>query len=110
MPCYNQNIILPRSDTLIITIRLFAGHREAVGKAETTVDIPEGSTVGHLAHEVTRTHPSITADASRLVVAVNQEFVDHSHVLEVGDEVALIPPVSGGAEGLILLTIRLNLA
>ena len=60
--------------------------------------MPEGSTVGHLAREVLHRYPAITGDPSALVVAVNQEYQDHSHVLSGGDEVALIPPVSGGAE------------
>ena len=44
-------------------------------------------------------HPTIIPgkDPSRLVVAVNLEYREHDHVLNDGDEVALIPPVSGGS-------------
>jgi len=49
-----------------------------------------------LAEEVRRLFPTITQDPSRLVVAVNEEYRGHEHTLNDGDEVALIPPVSGG--------------
>jgi len=52
--------------------------------------------VGALAAEMVRRYPAITRDASRLVVAVNDEFRGHDYVLRDGDEAALIPPVSGG--------------
>ena len=77
---------------------LFAGYRDRAGTAEVELDLPEGSTVGHLAEEMLRRHPAITKDPATLVVAVNQEFADHDHVLGHGDEVALIPPVSGGIQ------------
>ena len=67
-----------------------------MGKAELDLELPESATVGRLAEAVLRLHPTMTRDASRLVVAVNQEYRDHGYVLNHGDEVALIPPVSGG--------------
>ena len=63
-----------------------------------TVDLPEGATVGLLAEEMVRGYPGLIGDSARLVVAVNQEYRDHMHVLREGDEVALIPPVSGGVD------------
>ena len=50
-----------------------------------------------MSKEVLRRYPAITSNESGLVVAVNQEYQDREHVLSSGDEVALIPPVSGGA-------------
>lgn len=52
--------------------------------------------MGQLVGEVTRRFPNLTANPAALVVAVNQEYRDHSYPLREGDEVALIPPVSGG--------------
>lgn len=60
------------------------------------MELPSGATVGQAASELVRLYPSIAGDASRLVVAVNQEYADHTHVLKDSDEVAFIPPVSGG--------------
>ena len=51
-------------------------------------------------HEIVTSFPGVTQDPTRLVVAVNYEYVDHSFVLHEGDEVALIPPVSGGCHDL----------
>ena len=50
-----------------------------------------------MADQLLETHPAIAGDSSRLVVAVNQEYQEHDHPLRDGDEVALIPPVSGGS-------------
>ena len=82
-----------------VTIRLFAGYRERVGATRIDLDLPEGSTVGRMAEEMLRAYPAIAVDPSRLVVAVNQEYREHDFTLSQGDEVALIPPVSGGSSG-----------
>ena len=81
---------------LKVTVRLFAGYREAAGTASVLLELADGATAGLLAERVIRLYPSIGADPSKLVVAVNQEYADHSRALKDGDEVALIPPVSGG--------------
>ena len=80
-----------------VNIRLFAGYKERVGRSEVTMELPGGATVGYLAEEVLKRYPGLVGDPSRLVVAVNQEYRDHLYALDDGDEVALIPPVSGGS-------------
>ena len=77
-------------------MRLFAGYRERAGTSQVTLELPEGATVGYMAAEVLRVYSEIAHDPERLVVAVNREYRDHLYGLEDGDEVALIPPVSGG--------------
>ena len=81
---------------LKVTVRLFAGYRQAAGTASVPLELAEGSTVGGLAEQVVRLYPAIGTDPGKLVVAVNQECADHGLSLKDGDEVALIPPVSGG--------------
>ena len=81
-----------------ISVRLFAGHRERAGRSEVELEVPEGATVGRLASDVNRRFPGLTEDPDSLVIAVNREYRDHLHKLRDGDEVALIPPVSGGAD------------
>ena len=81
---------------LNVTVRLFASYREKAGTAELGVELEDNSTVSDLAAEVLRLHPSLISDVTKLVVAVNEEYQEHSHELREGDEVALIPPVSGG--------------
>jgi molybdopterin converting factor small subunit len=59
--------------------------------------LPDGATVGLAAREVVQRFPDITRQPDGLVVAVNDEYRDHLYALDDGDEVALIPPVSGGS-------------
>ena len=84
------------TQTLKINLKLFASYRDRVGKTEVALDLPDGATVGYMAKQVVRTYPTIIGDPTRLVVAVNQEYQSHLSELNDGDEVALIPPVSGG--------------
>ncbi len=83
--------------TMDVRVRLFAALREAVGVSEISVDMPEGAPVSRLLGEVQRQHPPLANRCEGVVVAVNREYVDESTPIAVGDEVALIPPVSGGA-------------
>ncbi|MDA1097127.1 MAG: molybdopterin converting factor subunit 1 [Chloroflexi bacterium] len=79
-----------------ITLRLFAGYRERVGQGTMTLELPTGATAGDLAREIVRRFPKLIGNPNDLVIAVNQEYCDHDHILSDGDELALIPPVSGG--------------
>ena len=82
---------------MIITIRLFASYREKAGKSEIEISLPCRATVSDAIRETLRLHPAIAADPTRLMIAVNQEYQPHDYPLSDHDEVALIPPVSGGA-------------
>ena len=62
------------------------------------LDLSEGANVKTLVDEVCSTYPEMTSNPDALVVAINQEYQDHSFPLNNGDEAALIPPVSGGAQ------------
>ena len=77
-----------------VTVRLFAMLRERAGAPELTLELPEGARVSDaLASEPL----SALADGIPLVMAVNREYADGEQMLEAGDELALIPPVSGGS-------------
>ena len=91
---------------LNITVRLFAGYRDRVGQDRLTLYLAGGATVGDLAGEIARRYPRLTRDPRALVVAVNDEYRDHLFPLGDGDEVALIPPVSGGAVQVLESTSR----
>jgi len=60
-----------------------------------TLELPEDSTVGAAKAELQRRHPSLLWPAGTML-AVNQEYAGEMSVLRNGDEVAIIPPVSGG--------------
>lgn len=80
-----------------VRARFFALYRERIGRDTADYEVGGGSTVGDLIEVVMREHPGLCPNPSALVAAVNQEYVGHDHPLAEGDEVAFIPPVSGGA-------------
>ncbi|MDQ6835276.1 MAG: molybdenum cofactor biosynthesis protein MoaE [Actinomycetota bacterium] len=77
-----------------VRIRLFAGLRERAGAGELELDLPEGARVRDALAEV----GPLTAGLP-VVMAINQEYAGEDELLHGGDELALIPPVSGGAVG-----------
>lgn len=80
-----------------IAVRLFAGLRERAGTDTLEVELPDGSTVADAAEAAAAGSPRSWRVPGSLMFAVNEEYVDRSHPLKDGDELALIPPVSGGA-------------
>lgn len=81
----------------MITVRFFAGLREAMGRDRLEHALPPGATVGLVIDRIAAHKPEIALLLERTVAAVNLEYVTRDHVLQDGDEIALIPPVSGGA-------------
>jgi molybdopterin synthase catalytic subunit len=81
-----------------ISVRLFARLAELTGTRETILETGEGLRVRDVLPALERSWPGLSGTSQSLRYAVNQEFVGEDHVLRDGDEVALIPPVSGGAE------------
>lgn len=81
---------------LKICVRLFAAHREIIGASELSVSLTEGATVGTLWELLVAEYPRLAGYSGRLLYAVNQEFAGLVSELHDGDEVAFIPPVSGG--------------
>ena len=75
---------------------MFALYRERAGSALVSVELPEGSTAGDLTAAVRAEYPRLAPPEVRIVVAVNAEYADDDQPLYPGDEVCLIPPVSGG--------------
>jgi molybdopterin synthase catalytic subunit len=74
-----------------VRIRLFAGLRERAGTASRTVDLPDGATVGDVWPEL-----GLGDEPAGLLYALNKRYSDRAAAVSEGDEVALIPPVSGG--------------
>jgi molybdopterin converting factor subunit 1 len=60
------------------------------------ISLTDDATVSDAARELIRLHPAISGDSSRLMIAVNEEYQEHDYPLNENDEVAFIPPVSGG--------------
>ena len=81
-----------------IAVRLFGSLREATGVKELSVSLDAGARLGVLQDLLAAEHPSFEAMAGKLRVAVNQEVTDDDVTLADGDEVAFLPPVSGGRD------------
>lgn len=81
-----------------VVIKLFASVREAVGERELRMDFPDGSTARDVQQAIVKRYPATKTPLESGLVAVNQEYVQADTVLRAGDEVAFIPPVSGGSE------------
>lgn len=79
-----------------IRMRFFASVRQIVGQGTLELDAPAGATAGDVLARLSAEYPSLEAYGPHLMLAVNTEYVDRSHPLNDGDELALIPPVSGG--------------
>src|SRR5215207_5506363 len=82
---------------LRIRVRLFAMQREAAGMRELRLEVPLGSTVDDAWKAVVETVPALAPGRSSLRFAVNGEYTDDDRTLDDGDELACIPPVSGGS-------------
>jgi MoaE-MoaD fusion protein len=86
-----------------VTVRLFAGLREQAGAGRSEVELPEGATVADVWAAL-----ELGTEPAGLLYAVNRVYAEPGRSLVDGDEVALIPPVSGGAfrltEGPVNLT------
>jgi MoaE-MoaD fusion protein len=77
-----------------VRVRLFAVLRERAGTAEIELELPEGARVSEALEQV-----SSLTNGVPVVMAVNQEYANETDALRAGDELALIPPVSGGSVG-----------
>jgi molybdopterin synthase catalytic subunit len=83
---------------MTVTVRLFAILRERAGRDSVEIELPEGATVGD-AFQRLAAAPGLGELVGRmpLRMAVNREYVDVGTAIAPGDELALIPPISGGA-------------
>ena len=79
-----------------VTLRLFAKLRDIVGAAELTREVAEGATIGSVWRQLAGEFPEIGQYERSMSSAVNADYARMDQVLREGDEVAFLPPVSGG--------------
>jgi molybdopterin converting factor small subunit len=79
-----------------VHLKMFAILRQRSGVSQTDLELPEGATVATAMAEVGRRFSPIVPLLSRTLGAVNRDYADAGTRLKDGDELALIPPVSGG--------------
>ncbi len=80
-----------------VTIRFFATLRERAGLNSTNLDLENGATVAALLERLAHEFPALEPSLSTTLVAINHEYAFPEELLQDGDQVALFPPVSGGA-------------
>ena len=79
-----------------IRVLLFGQLKDMLGRAEDSVDLEPGARLSHLVELYSRRFPQFQAFAGSIALSVNQEYAHTSMALKDGDEVGLLPPVSGG--------------
>lgn len=82
-----------------IRVRLFAIQRELAGTREVALDLPHGATVADAWNALVDLHPALAPGRASVRFARNGAYADEATPLADNDEVAMIPPVSGGAGG-----------
>ena len=81
-----------------VRVRLFARARDLAGADGLALDLSAGATAGDVRRHLAETYPALGGLLERSALAVNGEFAEDSLTLPADAEVALLPPVRGGAE------------
>lgn len=92
----NLNGYSPYVIIIIVKVKVFffAQSREIVGRDRIEFEIQEGEAISSLLRRLQSQFHDLLA--MQIMVAVNSEYVQNDHELHDGDEVAIIPPISGG--------------
>jgi len=80
-----------------VTVRLFARLREAAGRELEDCEVPSGARVADVWTEIAARHPALAPFGGSWSAAINADFAKMSSPVHDGDEVAFLPPVSGGS-------------
>ncbi len=79
-----------------IKVKLFAILKERVGESEITITVPTGITVNYLNSEILKKYPQLKSFNNKFVTSVNWKVTTGDTIISSKDEIALLPPVSGG--------------
>ena len=79
-----------------VSVRLFARLRDLAGRSELQLEIPEDSEARSLWDRIAREYPALAPYSGSIACAVNEEYAKLTTRLKNGDEIAFLPPVSGG--------------
>lgn len=81
---------------MLVTLRLFARLRELSGRSELQREVPDGVDARAVWSGLTAEYPALAPYTTSISCAVNEEYAKLTTRLKDGDEVAFLPPVSGG--------------
>jgi len=82
--------------TVRVKVLFFGRLRELIGRSEESGELPEGLTLAQVFERYAKRHPKLTEFRKSMVVSRNQEFAAWDARIAEGDEIAFLPPVSGG--------------
>ena len=82
--------------SISVTVKLFAAYQEAYQVSELILELPPETTVALVLDQLVNEHPELNQWRNLTRFGVNLQFVEPDTTLQNGDEVVLIPPVSGG--------------
>ncbi len=80
-----------------VNVKLFARLRELVGTGDLALDAPDGATVRDVWQALVQAHPAAAVYERSMSCAVNLEYARMTTAVSEGDDVAFLPPVSGGS-------------
>jgi len=83
-------------DLVSVRVKLFASSRERIGKDEIILSLANQTTVGDLKKKIMELYPALSSTKIPFMIAVNHKVADDVTIISHLDEVALLPPVSGG--------------
>lgn len=81
---------------MTVRVLFFASARDAAGVAERRLELPDKATVGEARLRLRNELPDLATLLDQSALAVNDGYARHEQVLADGDELAVLPPVSGG--------------
>lgn len=84
------------AETMTVTLKLFAVYQETLGVPEKRLTLPVGTTVGEVRDRLLADYPALSHWRDLTRFGLNLQFVEADTPLKEGDELVLIPPVSGG--------------
>lgn len=81
-----------------VTVRFFAIYRDVTGQPQMELEVADGTDLGSLLERIYEDHPKLKKWADSILCSINRRYVENDTLLKEGDEIALLPPVSGGSK------------
>lgn len=81
---------------MCVTVSFYSYFKDLAGCAQTSEEIPEGSTLNDLLGKIRQRFPKLEPLQKSMLVAVGVDYQDRNYIMKPSDEVSLFPPVQGG--------------
>lgn len=95
-PVFASSTVAQPPASFSITVKLFAAYQDVVGNEEQTLEVTAGTTASDVCKQLIAQYPQLAGWEHQTRFGINLDFVNPKTELQPGDELVLIPPVSGG--------------